>query len=387
MKLKNTKLRSFLASLAVLLAVLAVGAGLVGIKLWQFNQMGTGGQPPEQPTFVSLSDAQPVTIRQHSSAIGTIVAAQSITLSNEIAGKVTNVNITPGSVVEAGAVLLQLDTSLESAQLDAAMAAAKMAESRMNRTRDAFRTGALTPLEMDEAETQLTQARARLAELQAMINKKALIAPFRARVGLSDTHVGQYLPSGTVITSLQSVDDHLFVDFALPQSVARSIEIEQPVTLISSTPFSGQTNYTAKVSAMDSRTDKLTRNVMVRSRLDNAPDFFKPGDSVKVSIDYGPQVEAVSIPAEAVRRTPSGSQVFVAIEDQEGKLRASQRAVQVIQSMGERVAIYTGVKVGQRVVTSGSFKLMDGNLIAEDEETTPAMATADPGATDTVSQP
>jgi membrane fusion protein, multidrug efflux system len=143
--------------------------------------------------------------------------------------------------------------------------------------------------------------------------------------------------------------------------------------LISGTPFSGQTNYTATIEALDSRTDKQTRNLMVRARLQDAPEFFRPGDSVTVSVEYGAQVEAVAVPAEAVRRTPEGTQVFIAVKDDQGNMRAKQRAVQIIQSMGERVAVHAGVKVGETVVVAGSFKLMDRNLlqIVENAQLTP----------------
>lgn len=357
-KFRSSWVKSLLLSLSVLLGVAAVGGAIVVYKLMQMQAGESQGAPPEMPTFVKLSQARPVSFRQNSSAIGTLVAPQWITLSNEVAGTVTQVNLAPGSIVEAGTVLLQMDISIELAQLESAKAAAKMANSKYARTQDAFRTGALTANEMDEAESEFTQSKARIAELEALIRKKTLIAPFRARVGLSDTHLGAYIPSGTKITSLQSVEDYLYVDFTLPQNVAHSVDVGQSITL-----YSGQTTLTAVVTALDSHTDKVTRNRMARAKIESTPSFMKPGDSVKVVVEYGPEVHAVAVPAESLRRTPSGSQIFVANKDEKGSLRAHQRNVQVIQTIGNDVAIFSGVQAGETVVTSGSFKLMDAGLL------------------------
>ncbi len=345
----------------MLAGVAAVGAGIVAYKQMQMKAMAEQDPPPEAPTFVKLAQAHPISFRQNSSAIGTLVAPQWITLSNEVAGTVTEVNLTPGAIAEAGTVLLKMDTSIEAAQLESAKAAAKMSRSKFARTQEAFRTGALTANEMDEAESEFTQSTSRIAELEAIIRKKTLIAPFRARVGLSDIHVGAYIPSGTKITSLQSAErdeDFLYVEFTMPQNVAHAVDVGQPVTL-----YSGQTTLTATISALDSHTDKVTRNRMARAKIESTPSFMKPGDSVKVAIEYGPEVHAVAIPAEALRRTPSGSQIFVATADDKGSLRAHQRTVQVIQTIGNEVAIFSGVQSGETVVTSGSFKLMESGLL------------------------
>jgi membrane fusion protein, multidrug efflux system len=345
-------------SLCVLLCVVGAGAGLYYFKAWQLAQMAKQKEPPEPATTVSVTEAKPVSFRQHSSAIGTIVAPQSITLSNEIAGTVSQAELSAGAIVEAGTVLLQLDTSIETAQLTSARSAANLSRSKLKRTSDAYRANALTATELEEAKNELTQATAKVAELKALIKKKTLTAPFPARVGLSDTHVGQYLPAGTVITSLQGVQDYLYVDFTMPQKVAQAVEVGQSVTLIS-----GQTTFNAIVEAFDSRADKRTRNLMARARLSSAPAFMKPGDSVKVLIEYGPEIHAVAVPAEAVRRTPTDTLVFVAHKDDNGNLRALPRSVEVIQTLGNDVAIYSGIQAGEQVVDSGSFKLMEGGLL------------------------
>jgi len=353
-------LGSLLGSAGVLVAVVLIAAGLLGFKYWQATQMAQQGPPPEVPTSVVLTTAQSFTFRPTSTAIGTVVASRSIVLRNEISGTVSHVQLSPGAVVDAGTVLVELDSSVEAAQLESAVAAAKMARSRFYRTREAQKNGALTELELEEAEGQLAQADARVSELKAIIDRKRLMAPFRARVGLSDTHQGQYLPSGTEITSLQSVDDFLFIDFALPQHVAGSVVVGQAVQVLASDQI-----LTASIEALDSRSDRLTRNLMARARLENAPVALKPGDSVQVQIEYGTASEGVAVPVEALRRSPAGAQVYVVTKDSRGDLRAERRSVAVQQSIGAQAILFSGVSTGETVVTTGSFKLMDGGLVRE----------------------
>jgi membrane fusion protein, multidrug efflux system len=347
-----------LASVLVLLGVMGAGAGVVGLKYLQIQAMSGQGPPPEMPTSVTVTVSKLVGYRQSLTAIGTVVAPRSVTLSNEVPGTVTRALLSAGSIVESGTVLLQLDTSIEQAQLESAEAMAKMSRSRFVRTKQAFKTNALTELELEEAEGLLSQSEARVSELKAVIAKKTITAPFKGRLGLSDTHEGQYLPSGTLITSLQSVDDYLFVDFMLPQNVAHTIAVGQAVHVLAD-----EKSLPASIEALDSRSDKLTRNLMVRARLSLGPEFLKPGDSLKVKIEFGPELVATGIPSEAVRRTPSGTQAFVAYTDEHGKLRAEQRSIQVAQTLGDSVALSNGINPGEKVVTAGSFKLMPGALI------------------------
>jgi membrane fusion protein, multidrug efflux system len=366
------RLSPWVGSAGILLFVFAIAAGLIGFKMWQVSQMAAQGAPPEAPTFVRLEKSSSFDFRQRSTAIGTIVAPRSIVLSNEVAGTVAKTYLPAGGIVEAGTVLVELDTSIESAQLRAAEAAASMAESRYTRTKEARRNNALTELELDEAEGEWIQAQSLVAELQAVIAKKRLVTPFRATVGLSDTHEGQYLPSGSEITSLQSVDDYLHIDFNLPQQVADWIEVGQAVQL-----DYDQRELQAEVVAKDSRTDPLTRNQTIRARLDLAPDHFKPGDSVKVQVEYGPIVSAVAVPVEAVRRTPNGPRVFVAQPDQQGQLRAQERPVEVARTVHSRALILEGIRENETVVTSGSFKLADGGLLQEVETNLPDASAAE----------
>jgi len=327
------------------------------------------------PEAVSILPAKSIAFRATVTAVGTIRAPQSITLRNEIAGQVIRIPLKAGQTVDKGDVLVELDRSIEDAQLLAAQARQRMSKSMLDRTRRSANANASSGNELDQAEAEMAQADAEIARLKATIEKKTLLAPFRARAGLVDTHVGQYLSEGTEITSLQGIDDHVHVDFMMPQEVADSVEIGQIVRLlIEPTPLE------ATVIALDSLADRSTRNLLGRARLNDPPSFLQPNDSVKVEVAYGPERTTIAVPAVSVRRAPTGAFVFVAEPDKEGVLRAAVRTILPAQTIGQDVVVYQGVSEDEQIIVDGSFKLREGSMVAGGPPAVPALS-ADPAAT------
>lgn len=364
----------WMGSILVLGSVLAIGGVLGWLKYQEIAAAMAAPPPPEQPIAVTLADSTNIEYRYNTTVIGTVLAPQSIMLSNEIAGTVAAINFKSGDTVQANQKLVELDTSVERAQLKSATAKLKMAKSTLSRVKQAATNRAVSELEVEEADTAFTQAEAEIAQLQAVIDKKTLVAPFAARIGLSNTHLGQFLPSGSQIVMLQSVEGFVNVDFMIPQSAADYVQLGNEVTLIDD---SG--SYIAKVSAIDAQADRSTRNLMVRAKLEPVPQQLLPGDSVRVLVEYGPVLNTAAVPVEAIRRAPMKSFVYVAEQDQEGKLRARARQVKVGQMVGDSFSILSGLEAGTSVVADGSFKLRESALIVPVASQT--SATGSPDAT------
>jgi membrane fusion protein, multidrug efflux system len=193
-----------------------------------------------------------------------------------------------------------------------------------------------------------------------VIGRKTIRAPFRARVGISDVHEGQYLNEGAELTTLQGVADSAYVDFTVAQQVAASLRKGAPVnvyTTESTQPIKAQ------VLALDSRVDPTTRNAVVRARIADHGNAPAPGASVRVEVPVGAARTVVAVPASALRKGPGGDHVFVLFEDQ-GKTRVKMRAVTVDALQGDQVVISQGLEAGERVAASGAFKLRESALVA-----------------------
>ena len=342
--------------------MVALGAGLA---VWKYSSIResniASANQPEPMESVTVAVASEREHRRTTTSIGTVLALRSVTLRNELPGTVREVALTPGQIVDAGTVLVALDVSVEEAELKAQKAQAALAETVLRRTERLDRGRVTAEMELDRARAERDVALAQIARTKAIMARKTIRAPFRARVGLADLHPGQYLNEGTQLTTLQGVDDAVHVDFTVAQHVAASLREGDSVDVFAS---SDSAPIAARIVALDARVDPTTRNASVRARIDDAALAPAPGASVRVRVPVGPSQTAVAVPVSALRKGPDGDHVFVIAPDKDGNPRAQMRQVVSGAMLGDEVLILSGLSPGEQVAASGSFKLRETALVA-----------------------
>lgn len=362
-------LRRGVAGFVLVGIVTGTGVFLAGWKQGMTKEAAAAAaKQPEPVERVTLANATAHEHHATTTAIGTVLALRSITLQNEVPGTVARVSLKPGEVVEAGTVLVQLDTSVEQAELRALDAQARLSQTMLGRREELLKFGATTQDEVDQMRGQHDVAQAQSARLRAVIAKKTIRAPFKARVGLADVHPGQYLNQGAELTTLQGVADEVHVDFSVAQTVAAGIQVGSSVEVRSS---QGQT-FQARVLAVDAKVDSGTRSRTVRAQLDGGKNGPAPGASVRVLVPVGDASKAVVIPVSALRKGPEGDHVWLVEKDAGGALRAHLRKVETGPVLGETVIVLSGVEAGQQLAASGSFKLREGVRVQALEPAAPA---------------
>jgi membrane fusion protein (multidrug efflux system) len=333
-----------------------IGVTAVALTAWKSTAIraadAAAASQPEPVETVTTAIAVERPYYETTTSIGTVLALRSITLRNEVAGLVRSVSLVPGDVVEAGALLVALDVSVEGAELAALEAQASLAETTLDRRERLEQDGAASEEEVDHARAERDVALAQIERIRAVIERKTIRAPFRARVGIADVHPGQYLNEGTLLTTLQGVDGAVHVDFAVAQQVAAGLGEGQHVEVMS-----GADTITAEIVAIDARVDPTTRNAIVRAR--TRAGAAAPGASVRVVVPIGQERSAVVIPATALRKGPGGDHVFVVTPDAQGSTRAHVRNVQSGPMVGDQVVIRHGLEAGELVASQGSFKLYE----------------------------
>lgn len=354
--------QNWLGSVLLVSLVLLIGIGLAAWKYESIqNEQAASANQPEPMESVTVAVARAIDHRQTTTSIGTVLALRSITLKNELAGTVREVRLVPGQIVEAGALLVALDVSVEQAELRAQEAQVALAKTILNRRQNLSQELATTQEEVDRARADLDVAQAQIARTKALIAKKTIRAPFRARVGIADVHPGQYLDEGTLLTTLQGVGEAVHVDFAVAQQVASGLRVGEVVEVFEA---GNAPVVMAKIVAVDARVDPITRNAMVRARIEGASHVPAPGASVRVRIPVGPMRNVVAIPVSALRKGPGGDQVFVIAPDKDGRTRVQSRRVESGAMFGDEIVILSGLTEGEQVAALGSFKLRDGILVA-----------------------
>ena len=231
-------------------------------------------------------------------AIGTARAAQGVQLAVQASGLVKNIRFKANDKVKAGEVLVQLDDAVERAELNNARTAVNINEIALGRSQTLKRKGFDSQAALDTAQGALEAARGKLASTQAVIDTKALKAPFNGTIGIPAIDLGQYVSAGTVVATLQDLDN-MVVDFTVPEQTVQHISLGQKV-LFGLTE--DQLNLTGEITGIDPRGDPQTRLVNVRARIAASADQgIIPGRFVQVRVQLPEEPDVVGRAANSGR--------------------------------------------------------------------------------------
>jgi membrane fusion protein (multidrug efflux system) len=353
--------RQVVAWLLVLFGAIVVVGGLGYYKYAEIQTaIAAAAAFPEPQETVEAVRVRPGEWAPTARAVGTVVALRQVEIRNELAGTVVEVGFASGDVVEAGEVLIRLDARQEEAGLAAAEAETELARLTFERRKKLRASQTVSAQELDEARQQYEAAAARVRTLKVGIEKKTILAPFRARVGLTDMQPGAYLDVGTLIAMLQGVDDDAFVDFSLPQDAAMALRAGASVMLAAAQIPEG--GVPAEIMAENASVDDANRTVRFRALAKGLGGVLRPGAFVDVTATVAAPTPMLFVPVTSVRRAPYGQLVYALVEE-EGKLRARQRMIKTGPVQGDSIAVLEGLAEGDLIAAAGSFKLREGLLV------------------------
>jgi membrane fusion protein (multidrug efflux system) len=415
-------LRYILVGLGLLVVVLLL-AGIKGAQIGSLISMGKKMQkagPPPETVGSAIAQAQPW--ETVIAAPGSISGLKSVAVSSEVPGVVTRIAFESGQVAQRDQVLVELDSSVERAQLASAKARRDLAEVTARRYRKLVAGNAASRAQLDDVEAQLRTAVTDVAAQQAQLERKVIRAPFKGRLGIRAINLGQFLNAGTMVTTLDSIGAS-FVDFTLPQEQLPFLkeglpvrvtvrQDERPGPAAATTAATGGPNAPAgattpgaaraggsagtaagnpvdsgaqsgvihgTIAAIEPTVDPSTRSVKVRAVIPDARDNPRPGMFVNVSVILPQRPTVVVVPATAIVHASYGDSVFVVEPKKpgspgmdktpDGKVVqiARQQFVRLGQAQGDFVAVAKGLEAGQHVVSAGAFKLRNGGPIVVDD--------------------
>jgi membrane fusion protein (multidrug efflux system) len=354
-----------LVGLAALIALLAV------VKIGQFGTMMSQAKnyvPP--PETVNTAVAGIETWKDTLRAVGTLKAVQGVTVAAELSGKVVNISFVSGRSVKKGELLVCQDTSSEEAQLPGAVAQAAFARADLERAAEMIKENIISRADYDKAVATSEQALSQVKDIRATIAKKKIRAPFSGRLGIRQVNLGQMLDSGDQIVSLQSLDP-IYVEFSLPQQQMSRLRIGLPVR-VTCDALPGET-VEGRLTAINSLVEDETRNIRLQATVANREGRLRPGMFVNTEVGLPSRKEALVVPATSVLYAPYGDSVFVIVDDEKGKGGKSvkQRFVRLGEKRGDFVAVASGLKKGETVVSTGVFKLRNGQSVVVDNKLAP----------------
>ncbi|HEX4484750.1 MAG TPA: efflux RND transporter periplasmic adaptor subunit [Terriglobales bacterium] len=357
--------------LMLVLVALAIG----GLGYFKFKQVqaaiAAGKNFTLPPTAVTTVVVKPEKWSSSFNVIGTMASVQGVTVSADLPGTVDKIHFESGQWVKQGDVLVELDTRQEKAQLANMEAARDLAHINFGRMKQLVDQGVFAKSDYDNAVSSQKVGDAQVAEVKASIDRKTIRAPFSGLLGIRQVNLGQYMPAGQAIVSLQTLDP-IYVNFGVPQQDVSQIK-KGSVIRITSDDL--KKTYTGRVTAFDAVVNESTRNVQVQATLSNPGGKLHGGMFVQVDISTGADRQVISVPATAINYAPYGDSVFIVgdMKDPKGNTYRGvrQQFVKVAGSRGDQVAIISGLKAGEEVVSSGVFKLRNGASVLVNNKVQP----------------
>jgi membrane fusion protein, multidrug efflux system len=291
-------------------------------------------------------------------AVGTLVSNESVVLRPEVNGRVTTISFVEGGTLAKGTVLVELDSSIERAELQQAEAQRSLARSNFERAKELRRNNAGTQRALDEADSTLRTADAAVDLAQAQLDKRTLTAPFDARAGLRKVSPGEFVTAGTAIVNLEQIDP-LKVDFRVPEVFLPVVAPGQRIAL-EIDAYPGQ-SFDGVVKALDPLVDKAGRAIVVRAEIANDEAKLRPGLFARVRLTLAERQNALFVPEQAIQPQGDRAFVFKVVDQADGKPPIAKLTP---VTLGDRrrgeVEIRDGLGAGDVIVTAGLLKIRDG---------------------------
>ena len=326
-------------------------------------------RPPEAVTTIRASSAQ---WREIFGTVGSFVSMRGATLSAKESGTIVAVQFDSGAKVKAGDILIEIDSSVETANLKGALARLEFAKQTLERVRRLKGQSAMSLSNLEDAESRVSQVESEVQSIKAAIERKTVVAPFDGRAGIRTVNVASFATAGSPLVPLYS-SDPIYFNFSVSQQLAPMLSTRDTV-VISVDAFPGR-SFSGAITAINPNIDEVTRTINVQATVANPQEELLPGMFGSVSLEYGAAKETLTLPSSGVTYATYGNSVYIVEhkKDAEGNDTSTvrQQIVELGSARGDLVAVLKGVQEGEEVVSSGAFKLRPGSSVSIQEKGAP----------------
>ena len=356
----------------------AIGIGafigiLAFVKYWQISsaiaEHANFAMPPESVTSVITKEEF---WDQTLNAVGSLAPVQGAVISAEEPGTIAKVTFESGARVKKGDPLLELDSSVEEANLKEALAGVDWAEKKYRRIQDLRKSKTVSQESLDDAQSEFQKATAVVESLRSKIAKRRIVAPFDGQAGIRTVNIGQYVAAGTPLFPLFTIDP-IYINFSLPQQYVGVLAVGQKVNL-KVDAFPDQV-FEGAINAINPQVTDSSRSIELQAIIPNKDEKLRPGMFANVSVVLPTQDKVIALPSTSINYAPYGDTVYVIekMKDPAGKefLGVRQQVVKTGNKRGEQIAVVSGLKPGDEVATSGLFKLRPGAPVAVNNSIAP----------------
>lgn len=320
------------------------------------SQQAAGGFS-RPPTPVEAAPVAVEAVTDRFTTVGTIEAGESILVTGEIDGIVTDLPFREGGPVSQGELIAQLDDAQLKAEAQRARALHQQTKATWERVKSIVDQGAGAPQDLDDALAALKVAEANLALARTRLAKTRITAPFAGLAGKREISRGAFIRAGSTITTLAQIDK-LRVTFAVPERILASMQVGAE-TMVTTTAYPGEA-LTGTIDVIEPQLDPMTRSVGIVALVDNPAQLLRPGMSATIEVVLKRRAAALTVPSDAI--FVEGGQTFVYLVKSDSTV--TRTAVNLGTRLAAVVEVVAGLSEGQQVVKAGHQKLYEGAKVA-----------------------
>jgi membrane fusion protein (multidrug efflux system) len=313
-----------------------------------------------------------MTLEEDAQAVGSLRARQGVMLRPEVSGRIVQLGFKDGQRVRRGQLLVQMDDSLQRAQLQQSQAQAGIASTQLKRNQELVAENFVSQSAVDQSAAALEVAQVALS--RAQLQRMRILAPFDGVAGIRQVNVGDYVKDGADIVNVEDLGA-LWVDFRLPERFIANVKPGQGIELtLDALP--GQ-RYSGQVDALDALLDANGRSLLVRARVDNPAGALRSGMFARTRIVFATRANAIVVPEEALVPQGGKQYLYKVVDGPSGGKVAQRIEAKLGLRLAGKVEILEGVVAGDRVVTAGQGALGRGEsrplrVVDVDRPATPA---------------
>lgn len=301
---------------------------------------------------VNVIEIKPELLENSLNITGSLIPNEMVSLRPEVAGLVQEIKFKEGEFVKKGTPLIYLNDDELRAQFDRLEYTKKLFESQENRQKQLLAREAISQEEYDIALNQFNTNLADLRLIEAQLNKTVIRAPFDGVLGLREISVGGVISSADIITTIVNIDP-IKIEFSIPERYANEIKVGAPIFFRSNVSAE---EAKGTVYAIEPNIDVTTRTLKLRAESPNADRRFLPGMFARVRLILNVEQDAMLVPSESIIPELSGYKVFVVSADN----KAESRVVTIGKRTESTVQVLSGIKPGERVLTTGILQAREG---------------------------
>ncbi|AXP62149.1 efflux RND transporter periplasmic adaptor subunit [Haemophilus influenzae] len=360
----------------ILVVFVLIFVGVIGFNMIKGVMISRAiAEMPEPSSPVTALEVQPREWTPVINTTGLVRPNQGAMLSTQNAGAVSQVLVQNGQNVKKGEVLVELDSSVERANLQAAQAQLSALRQTYQRYVGLLNSNAVSRQEMDNAKAAYDAQVASIESLKAAIERRKIVAPFDGKAGIVKVNVGQYVNVGTEIVRVEDTSS-MKVDFALSQNDLDKLHIGQRVTATTDARL-GET-FSARITAIEPAINSSTGLVDVQATFD-PEDGHKllSGMFSRLRIALLTETNQVVVPQVAISYNMYGEIAYLLeplSEEEKGKMSGNEkldrlyRAKQITVFTKDRQGVYAQlqgneVKAGDKIITGGQQGIGNGSLV------------------------